>query len=175
MLRLELTKVSLNSGLHIPPRINSLQKMDEREAAFQRKQRNLLWALRPQGLAILDSAKSEPVGPYEQEHLKWETNREIPGPRGVSSELNSMDRGIDIQRRSKYQKSTDCQAGRPEAGTDKNSSSQDQLEYAARTLNGERYPQTRQRLLTLENIKGGTHNARLCASGDASKQSGREN
>jgi hypothetical protein len=50
----------------------------------------------------------------------------------VPSELNSMDRGIDIQRRSKYQKRTDCQASRPEAGTDKNSSSQDQLEYAAK-------------------------------------------
>jgi hypothetical protein len=43
-----------------------------------------------------------------------------------------MERGIDIERRRKYQKSTDCQAGRPEAGTDKNSSSQDQLEYAAK-------------------------------------------
>jgi hypothetical protein len=31
MLRLELTKVSLNSGLYIPPRINSLKKMDERK------------------------------------------------------------------------------------------------------------------------------------------------
>jgi hypothetical protein len=29
----------------------------------------------------------------------------------VPSELNSMERGIDIQRRRKYQKSTDCQAG----------------------------------------------------------------
>ena len=36
--------------------------------------------LRPQGWAILDSAKSEPVGPYEQEHLKWETNREMVQP-----------------------------------------------------------------------------------------------